>query len=86
MESTLTYTGAISKALADPVPSCPTLLRPQQESVPSLSTAQVWLSPVAMRVHVRSRLTYAGSVCPTVLPSPSWPKPLLPSTTRSPSA
>src|SRR5690606_34931035 len=70
-----TLTGTL-ESLAVPSPSCPSLLAPQHDMLPSVCTAQTWSRPAAMR---RTPLR-SGTCCGTLTlssgspPSPSVPK------------
>ena len=68
---------ACANVLAEPLPSCPRLLRPQQYTELLASTAHVELPPAATSVAVPANVTCTGSGC--VPPAaPSSPNPLLP--------
>src|SRR5262245_39069454 len=66
----VTSTGTITRAsVLVPLPSCPTLLEPQQRTVPSSLTWQVWTLPAEIRaagslrtVSARKRALVAASV------------------------
>ncbi len=62
-----------------PTPPWPYASSPQQYSVPEVVTAQLFLKPAATAATPPLRpIGEAGVRRPVVVPSPSWPKPLLP--------
>ena len=64
-----------------PSPSWPALLYPQHLTPPAAVRAQVCYSPAAMAVTpLDSPVTSTGVRRSVVVPSPSWPSVLLPST------
>src|SRR5437764_7903932 len=68
-----------------PLPSCPSLLKPQQRRLPSASSAHV--CDVAPPATTFARpATGAGVERVVVVPSPSWPSRLPPQQRTEPSA
>jgi hypothetical protein len=63
---------------AAPWPIWPREWLPQQRTVESASTAQVWLMPAAMSVAVVIPGTSVALLRGVVLPRPSWPLPFWP--------
>jgi hypothetical protein len=59
--------------VAVPFPNCPTLLFPQQRTVPSASTAQAWVFPTATLVALVMPLTRVGRRRWIYVLSPIWP-------------
>ena len=59
---------------------------PQQWTLPSPSSAQVWNQPAVTAVAVLMPWTAPGVIRSVVVPSPSWPKELLPQQRTVPSA
>jgi hypothetical protein len=50
----------------------------QQYPAPLAATPQLWNSPLVIRVNEMPPTTATGLERPVVVPSPSWPKKLLP--------
>src|SRR6185369_10930724 len=72
-----------------PSPSWPMLLSPQHATVLSARTAHVWSAPTAISRAVTLPAipdTARGVLLSSVVPSPSWPKLLLPQQRAVPSA
>src|SRR5471032_1635671 len=85
----------LSVPVLSPLPSSPTSLKPQVQSVPSLLSANACRLPAAMAAIfdkcvaqgavVPEAQTCAGAVCALAVPSPSWPLVLSPHVQTVPS-
>src|SRR5262245_32281419 len=73
----VTTTG-VGESLLLPLPSCPSLLCPQQRAVLSASSAQLCSKPAVTAMAVVIPATLRADPEGAFVPSPSWPKLLLP--------
>ena len=69
-----------------PSPSCSFWLLPQHVIVLLSRRAQVWELPAVMAVASDKSATFTGRRDRSVVPSPSWPSPLLPQQLAVPSS
>src|ERR1700674_5099964 len=74
-EGRLTWTGVLLLMVKLPLPSWPSLLRPQARIWPVELSARLCCAPPARAVTVvpEGRLTWTGVLLLLVLPLPSWP-------------
>ena len=70
----ITATGVV-RSVVVVSPNWPSLLRPQHDTLPGVTIAQVWKSPPSM-FDALLPATLTGVVRLVVVPSPSWPKKL----------
>ena len=81
----VSWVGLYLLVVVVPRPSWPCALWPQVHRVPSDLSATVWSLPAAIAVQSVAPVdSWVGVILFVVVPSPSWPRPLLPQAQRVP--
>src|ERR1035437_4915742 len=74
----MTRTGTLLRGIMLPLPSWPSALNPQAQTVPSDFTARLWALPAATATAPPRPLTVTSTLLSALLLLPSWPTLLRP--------